>query len=36
MAMDRRSTQYEQWRRLLHHFYDPFPIVEHYTQVQEA
>ncbi|MBA3294152.1 MAG: antibiotic biosynthesis monooxygenase [Geodermatophilaceae bacterium] len=32
----RRSTQYEQWRRLLHHFYDPFPIVEHYTQVQEA
>jgi heme-degrading monooxygenase HmoA len=26
----RGSAQYQQWRSLLHHFYDPFPIVEHY------
>jgi heme-degrading monooxygenase HmoA len=29
----RQSTQYENWRALLHHFYDPFPVVEHYTKV---
>ncbi len=28
----RQSPQYQQWRSLLHHFYDPFPVVEHYTQ----
>jgi len=27
----RGSPEYQQWRRLLHHFYDPFPIVEHYA-----
>ena len=26
----RRSSGYEEWRRLLHHFYDPFPEVDHY------
>lgn len=26
----RKSEQYQQWRALLHHFYDPFPSVEHY------
>jgi heme-degrading monooxygenase HmoA len=26
----RQSPQYQQWRALLHHFYDPFPTVEHY------
>jgi heme-degrading monooxygenase HmoA len=26
----RGSTEYREWRRLLHHFYDPFPTVEHY------
>lgn len=26
----RQSAQYQQWRTLLHHFYDPFPVVEHY------
>jgi heme-degrading monooxygenase HmoA len=29
----RKSTEYQEWRRLLHHFYDPFPVVEHYTRV---
>jgi heme-degrading monooxygenase HmoA len=26
----RRSAEYERWRELLHHFYDPFPRVEHF------
>lgn len=26
----RQSAEYQQWRTLLHHFYDPFPTVEHY------
>jgi heme-degrading monooxygenase HmoA len=25
------GERYERWRALLHHFYDPFPIVEHYS-----
>jgi heme-degrading monooxygenase HmoA len=29
----RGSAQYQEWRRLLHHFYDPFPVVEHYAAV---
>ena len=27
----RQSDRYQHWRALLHHFYDPFPTVEHYT-----
>jgi heme-degrading monooxygenase HmoA len=26
----RESPQYQEWRALLHRFYDPFPTVEHY------
>lgn len=29
----RKSPQYQQWRKLLHHFYDPFPTVLHYERV---
>lgn len=29
----RQSAGYQEWKRLLHHFYDPFPTVEHYTKV---
>ena len=29
----RQSKQYQQWRELLHHFYDPAPEVEHYKSV---
>jgi heme-degrading monooxygenase HmoA len=29
----RGSDEYQRWRRLLHHFYDPFPTVEHYERV---
>jgi heme-degrading monooxygenase HmoA len=28
----RRSPEYLRWRELLHHFYDPFPAVEHYGE----
>jgi heme-degrading monooxygenase HmoA len=28
----RRSDRYGQWRALLHHFYEPFPTVEHYGE----
>lgn len=31
----RGSEQYQAWRELLHHFYDPFPTVEHYELIQE-
>ena len=32
----RGSTAYQEWRSLLHHFYDPFPEVEHYLVVTEG
>jgi heme-degrading monooxygenase HmoA len=32
----RQSPQYQEWRRLLHHFYDPFPTVLHYLAVDGA
>jgi heme-degrading monooxygenase HmoA len=28
----RTSDRYETWRALLHHFYDPFPSVEHFAE----
>lgn len=30
----RQSAEYQEWKRLLHHFYDPFPTVEHYELVE--
>ena len=32
----RGSFQYQEWRRLLHRFYEPFPVVEHYETVHTA
>jgi heme-degrading monooxygenase HmoA len=32
----RQSAQYQEWKHLLHHFYDPFPVVEHYENVDLA
>jgi len=29
----RQSANYQQWRALLHHFYDPLPTVEHFAPV---
>ena len=32
----RGSPQYQQWRSMLHGFYDPAPTVEHFAQVHTA
>ena len=32
----RGSDRYGEWKRRLHHFYEPFPLVEHYRQVASA
>src|SRR5262245_8005001 len=32
----RASPEYQRWKALLHHFYDPFPSVEHYETVAVA
>jgi len=29
----RNSPAYQEWRSLLHHFYEPFPVVEHYHEI---
>jgi heme-degrading monooxygenase HmoA len=29
----RKSVEYQEWKRLLNHFYDPFPNVEHFCEV---
>ena len=31
----RGSPQYQEWKKMLHHFYDPFPVVEHYELIFE-
>lgn len=28
----RQSDRYKKWRALLHHFYEPFPTVEHFDE----
>ena len=32
----RGSEAYRQWRAALHHFYDPFPVVEHFAEITTA
>jgi heme-degrading monooxygenase HmoA len=32
----RGSSEYQRWKKLLHHFYEPFPTVEHYTRLYEG
>ncbi|MGF7050714.1 heme-degrading monooxygenase HmoA [Paenibacillus sp. DS2015] len=29
----RGSREYQEWKKLLHHFYDPFPSVEHFEEL---
>ncbi len=29
----RQSEEYIEWKKLLHHYYESFPVVEHYTMV---
>ncbi|MBC1236143.1 antibiotic biosynthesis monooxygenase [Nostoc linckia z18] len=30
----RGSIEYQQWKKLLHHFYEPFPTVEHFQNIE--
>jgi heme-degrading monooxygenase HmoA len=32
----RESPAYQDWKKLLHHFYSPFPEVEHYSMISEV
>lgn len=32
----RQSADYQRWKALLHDFYEPFPVVEHYVEVLRA
>ena len=32
----RESDAYLEWKKLLHHYYNPFPVVEHYEMVFES
>ncbi|MEJ0080992.1 MAG: antibiotic biosynthesis monooxygenase [Puia sp.] len=32
----RESSAYMDWKKLLHHFYSPFPEVEHYSMICEV
>ncbi|SDT14214.1 antibiotic biosynthesis monooxygenase family protein [Microterricola viridarii] len=32
----RGSPEYQEWRTLLHPFYEPFPVVEHFVGVLEG
>lgn len=31
----RLSPEFKDWKKLLHHFYDPFPTVEHYERIHK-
>ncbi|MBB6636839.1 antibiotic biosynthesis monooxygenase family protein [Cohnella thailandensis] len=30
----RGSKEYQEWKSLLHHYYDPFPTVEHFEAIK--
>ena len=32
----RQSPEFQQWKQLLHHFYDSFPVVEHFEEVMSV
>ena len=32
----RGSAEYQEWKALLHHFYDPFPEVHHYLDLEDS
>nr|WP_199157229.1 antibiotic biosynthesis monooxygenase [Pedobacter sp. ASV2] len=31
----RASAEYQDWKKLLHHFYNPFPTVEHFKKIKD-
>ncbi|OZD64222.1 antibiotic biosynthesis monooxygenase [Rhodococcus sp. 05-340-1] len=32
----RTSDEYQEWKTLLHHFYEPFPVVSHFDPMENA
>ncbi|MEH2253474.1 antibiotic biosynthesis monooxygenase family protein [Nostoc sp.] len=30
----RNSAEFQEWKKLLHHFYEPFPTVEHFEEIK--
>ena len=32
----RGSPKYQEWKKLLHHFYQPFPQVEHFQRIENC
>ncbi|WP_298913822.1 antibiotic biosynthesis monooxygenase [uncultured Nostoc sp.] len=30
----RNSAEFQEWKKLLHHFYEPFPTVEHFEVIE--
>jgi len=32
----RGSAEYQEWRKRLHHFYEPMPTIEHFTMAYPA
>jgi len=30
----RQSSEYQEWKALLHHFYNPFPTVQHFAAMR--
>lgn len=30
----RESPAFQEWKKLLHHFYDPAPTVQHFTKIE--
>ena len=32
----RGSSEYQQWRELLHRSYEPFPLVEHFERIEHV
>lgn len=32
----RQSDEYQEWKTLLHHFYEPFPVVSHFDPMENA
>lgn len=32
----RKSDRYQEWKTLLHHFYEPFPVVSHFGPIENA
>ncbi|OZC65148.1 antibiotic biosynthesis monooxygenase [Rhodococcus sp. 06-462-5] len=32
----RKSDRYQEWKTVLHHFYEPFPVVSHFDPISNA